>query len=242
MSIITALRSPEGLPRQLGWNPHPVQREVIEDDTRNQVLAAGRRAGKSNVGGHKLLPYAFAALAEGEALAEADQRREYWIVGPEYSDAEKEFRVVYNSLRRLGVPFDKPGTYNNPHTGDMHISLWDGAFLVNAASAKYPESLVGEGLSGVILSEAAKLKPSTWPKFIRPMLSDFDGWAFMSSTPEGRNWFYRAWQAGQDPLREDWRSWRIPAWENPYVYKHEDQGALSLISQFRRYRRLADAR
>jgi hypothetical protein len=220
MSIITALRSEEGLPRQLGWKPHPVQREVIEDDTRNQVLAAGRRAGKSNVGGHKLLPYAFAALAEAESLAEADQRREYWIIGPEYSDSEKEFRVVYNSLRRLGVPFDKPGTYNNPHTGDMHISLWDGAFLVNAASAKYPESLVGEGLSGVILSEAAKLKPSTWPKFIRPMLSDFEGWAFMSSTPEGRNWFYRAWQAGQDPLREDWRSWRIPAWENPYVYKN----------------------
>ena len=220
MSIVSALRSDDGLPQQLGWKPHPIQREIIEDDTRNQVVAGGRRAAKSNTGGHKLLPYAFSALKEMDELAAKDQRREYWIVGPEYSDSEKEFRVAYNSFRRLGVPFDKPGTYNNPHNGDMHISLWNGLFLISAASAKYPDTLVGEGLSGVVLSEAAKLKPSTWPKFIRPMLSDFDGWSFMSSTPEGRNWFYRMWQAGQDPLRPDWRSWRIPAWENPYVYKN----------------------
>lgn len=204
----------------VGWKPHKIQQEILEDRTRNQVLAAGRRMGKSQTGGHKLVPGAFSAYAEATTLLAEGRRREYWIVGPEYSDSEKEFRVLYNVLRRLDVPFDKPGTYNNPHTGDMHISLWDGAFIVSALSAKYPESLVGEGLSGVVLSEAAKLKPTVWPKYIRPTLADFIGWTFASSTPEGRNWFYRLWQAGQDPLRPDWKSWRAPAWANPYVYRN----------------------
>lgn len=220
MSIVDALRSPEGLAQQLDWSPTPAQLTILQDKSRFQVFAGGRRVGKSHTGGHKLVPYAFSTLAEVPELRDSDRRREYWIVGPEYSDAEKEFRVVYNALKRLDVPFDRPGTYNNPHNADMSISLWDGLFLINTASAKYPDSLVGEGLSGVVLSEAAKLKPSTWPKYIRPMLSDFEGWALMSSTPEGRNWFYRAWQNGQDPLRPDWNSWRIPAWANANVYRN----------------------
>jgi hypothetical protein len=204
---------------QVGWEPFGAQAEILTDGTRNQVFAAGRRRGKSQVGGHKLVPYAFRAFSEKPALEAKMQRREYWIVGPEYTDAEKEFRVFWNTMKRLGVPFDHPGTYNNTQSGDMHVSLWDGVFQVHAKSAKYPETLVGEGLSGIVLSEAAKLKESTWTKFLRPTLADFLGWSYMGSTPEGRNWFYRAWEAGQDPLRPDWRSWREPAWANPYVYR-----------------------
>lgn len=204
--------------KQARWRPHDLQKTVLRDPTRNQVLAAGRRAGKSEVGGMKLVPYAFSALGELERLKQKRQARRYWIVGPEYSDSEKEFRVLYDTLKALGVPFDKPGTYNNPQTGDMHISLWQGKFVVDALSAKHPETLVGEGLSGVVLSEAAKLRPSVYPKYIRPTLADFNGWTYMGSTPEGRNWFYRMWQRGQDPMRPDWQSWRAPSWSNPYVY------------------------
>lgn len=218
-SVNVTLELGKVLREQVRWEPHAVQAEILADTTRNQVLAAGRRFGKSQVGGHKLLPWALRTFPEKASLEERGQRREYWIVGPEYSDSEKEFRVLYNALRRLGVPFDRPGTYNNPQSGDMHISLWGGVFQVHAKSAKYPESLVGEGLSGIVLSEAAKLKESTWTKFLRPTLADFRGWSFMGSTPEGRNWFYRAWEAGQDPLRADWNSWRAPAWANPFVYR-----------------------
>jgi hypothetical protein len=230
----------------LGWRPHAIQREILEDRTRFQVLAAGRRFGKSQTGGHKLLPKAFSAYAEKPTLDANGQQRRYWIVGPEYSDAEKEFRVLYNGLKRLDVPFDRPGTYNNPNNGDMHISLWDGAFMVDALSAKYPETLVGEGLSGVVLSEAAKLKESAWTKYIRPTLADFKGWMYAGSTPEGRNWFYRAWEAGQDPLRREWKSWRAPAWANPYVYREmgvagaEADAAVRLLQTLVRKRMLPE--
>jgi hypothetical protein len=86
-------------------------------------------------------------------------------------------------------------------------------------SAAHPESLVGEGLSGVIMAEAAKQKESTWSKYIRPTLADFQGWGIFTSTPEGKNWFYDLWNDGQDETNPDWESWRFPAWLNPYVYR-----------------------
>jgi len=218
-SAFTA-RLEEGFRDKLGFVPHPVQREVLLSPVRNQVLAGGRRVGKSQTGGHKLIPKAFSAFGERSRLEDKGQIRWYWIVGPEYSDAEKEFRVLFNGLKRLGVPFDHPGTYNNAIGGSMHISLWNGLFKVDALSAKYPDTLVGEGVSGVVLSEAAKLKPTVWPKYIRPTLADFGGWSFMGSTPEGKNWFYRRWQDGQDPLMKDWASWRVPSWANPHVYRN----------------------
>lgn len=203
----------------VGFVPHRMQRKCMECAVRNRVIAGGRRGGKSQVGGHELIPEALMTRDMATGLIAAGKRREFWIVGPEYSDSEKEFRATYNGLKKLGVPFDKPGTYNNAHGGDMRISLWGGAFMLSAKSAKHPETLVGEGLSGVVMAEAAKLKERVWSKFIRPTLADFGGWSLFSSTPEGKNWFYDLWRMGQDPQYLEWASWRFPSWVNPYVYR-----------------------
>lgn len=207
---------------KVGYKPHKMQREVhrAQVDHRFQVICAGRRTGKSHLGGHRLTLEAMAAYHRQSVLEPHGRRAEFWIVGPEYSDAEKEFRVVYNDLSKLGAEFDKPGTYNNPLSGDMHISLYGGKFLIHAKSAKYPDTLVGEGLEGVILAEAAKLKPAVWSKYIRPMLTDYRGWALMSSTPEGKNWFYDSYKRGISSSKRDepWFGLRMPSWTNPYVY------------------------
>jgi terminase large subunit-like protein len=219
------IRTPAASPKlynriweETGWVPHERQREILYNRTRNQVVSFGRRAGKSQTGGNKLVPEWFRTMLTTGDLKDRGQRREYWIIGPTYSDAEKEFRVAWNALERLGVPLDRPGSYNNPESGQMRISSLSGLFVVHAKSAQHPETLVGEGLSGAVFSEAAKLKPSVWFKYIRPTLADFNGWTYFGSTPEGKNWFYDMWEQGQDPTRTDWVSWRAPAWVNPYVY------------------------
>lgn len=107
----------------------------------------------------------------------------------------------------------------------MSIKLWNNTFQVHAKSAQHPESLVGEGLRGAVLAEAAKLKPSVWFKYIRPTLADFNGWALMASTPEGKNWFYESWTRGQDAKQSEWESWRLPSWLNPHVYRKPTKGA-----------------
>lgn len=223
------------------WTPHAAQREILLDMTRNQVVSYGRRAGKSQIGGHKLAPEYLRAFVELEELRTRGLRREYWIVGPTYSDAEKEFRVAWNTLESLGVTLDHPGSYNNPESGQMRISALGGRFIIHAKSAQYPQTLVGEGLSGAVFSEAAKLKPSVWIKYIRPTLADFGGWTYFGSTPEGRNWFYDLWEQGQDPSRTDWRSWRAPSWINPYVYPDGvDQEVLDAAKRARREGRLPE--
>lgn len=202
----------------VSYEPHRAQRRFHRSKARHRVMVAGRRLGKSQAGGHELTPEALLTYALRDALKEKGLRREFWIVGPEYSDSEKEFRVLWNDLERLEVPFDKPGTYNNPLNGEMDISLWGGTFQVHAKSAKYPGTLVGEGLSGVIMAEAAKLKPSIWHKYIRPTLADFRGWSIFSTTPEGKNWLYELWQRGQDPNDPEWDSWRMPSWFNDVIF------------------------
>lgn len=207
---------------KVGYKPHLAQKKIHAakqlQKARFRVVCAGRRTGKSTFGGHELTFEAIRAYYRQNELDPYERRAEFWIVGPEYSDAEKEFRVVWGDLTRLGVPMDHPGSYYNPATGQMSISLYGGKFLIHCKSAKYPNSLVGEALEGVILAEAAKLKPSIWAKFIRPMLADYRGWAIMTSTPEGRNWFYEMYMMGLNSEHPDWWSIRMPSWANNILF------------------------
>jgi hypothetical protein len=200
------------------FDPHPAQLEMAESPARYKVASCGRRLGKSNWGGHELVPWAIQAKVEAAALAAQGRRREFWIVGPEYADSEKEFRVFYDKAKKLGMPFDRPGTYYSVQTGDMSVSLWDGAFILKAKSEARPTSLVGEALSGVIMAEAAKMKENTWLQYIMPSLSDFLGWAIFTTTPEGKNWFYRLYLDAIKKGNPAWNGWRMPSWRNPYVY------------------------
>jgi hypothetical protein len=201
-----------------GYKPHPGQVKIHMNHDRFRTVAGGRRSGKSKGGGFELLDRAFMAYFRRARLQELGRRAEYWIIGPEYGDSEKEFRVLYDACRLLEMPFDKPGTYNNVEAGSMSISLWNGLYQVHAKSAKYPGTLVGEGLYGTVLSEAAKLKRSVMDRFVRPALADYNGWVYAGSTPEGKNWFWEWYQRGQDARFPEYWSTRIAAWSNPYVY------------------------
>ncbi len=204
--------------KQLNYEPHDGQVKVHTNTARHKVVDAGRRTGKSTMGGHELVPEAMKTYTMLEDLKSRRKRREFWLVGPEYSDSEKEFRVFWNDLEMLGFPLDKPGSYNNVEGGTMVVSMFDGRFICYAKSAKYPATLVGEGLSGVILVEAAKLKSIVWTKYIRPALADERGWSLHTSTPEGKNHFYDKYMRGQNPDQTEWASWKMPSWTNNIIF------------------------
>jgi len=201
-----------------GYEPHEGQTTIHNDPARHRVVAWGRRGGKSRAGGNEFVPEAIYTYSIRDVLINANMKRIFWIVGPDYSDCEKEFRVLWDSFKKLEMPFDKPGSYNNPLGGFMHVSLWDGLFQIHCKSARYPDGLDGEGLSGVELVEAAKLKPHIFGKYIRPALADQGGWSLQTSTPEGKNWFYNHWRRGQDPSLKSWKSWRMPSWVNTILF------------------------
>lgn len=229
---------------KVNWRPHKDQVEILNSKSRHRVWCAGRRTGKSELGGNALLPEAFYSKSVADEWRSKGKRREFWIVGPEYSDSEKEFRVIWHRLQSLNIPLDRPGSYYDPIGHNMHISLWGGAFQVHAHSAKYPDHLVGEALCGVLMVEAAKAKPSIWQKFIRPMLNDYKGWSLHTSTPEGKNHFYEKYELGQDPYNTEWSSWRVPSWHNPFVHviQTKDEDVKFMVDQLADHPGLTAAR
>lgn len=197
-----------------GYTPHPGQQQIHYTSVRFKVLSNGRRWGKTLLGGYEVAPNApvKCPLTGGPQIG--------WIVGPNYVDAEKEFRIVYDNLRKQGVDKDALKFQNNVDSGALHIKTSWG-FELLGKSAKHPEALVGEGLNFVLMVEAGRHKRKTWTEYIRPTLSDRRGWALFSGVPEGRSehsLLYALWQRGQDPARRTWHSWKMPSWTNTVVF------------------------
>lgn len=196
-----------------GYTPHGGQRLVHYNPTRHRVLCNGRRWGKTLVGGKESEAAAFVHNFLGEA-----QRG--WIIGPEYSDCEKEFRIVHDTFKSLGIDTVSTRFLNNVENGNMHIrTKW--GFDLECRSAKHPESLVGEGLDFVLLVEAGRHKRKMWGDYVRPALSDKRGWSFTSGVPEGAaedSLLYSLFMRGQDPSKKSWWSIRMPSWTNHIVF------------------------
>lgn len=199
---------------QTGYTPHPGQSLVHYDNTRHRVLTNGRRWGKSMFGGKEIECLAFLRNWRGEPMRG-------WIIGPEYPDAEKEFRIIYDTFKSLGIDTISSKFLNNVENGNMHIATnW--GFDLQCRSARHPESLVGEGLDFVLLAEAGRHKRRTFTEYVRPALSDKRGMSMMSGVPEDANetnLLYWGFLRGQDPrYAGTWKSWQLPSWTNTAVF------------------------
>lgn len=192
---------------KVGYKPHPKQWLFHNSTARFRIPCCGRRFGKSRMAGMDVQPKLLTP------------KTRVWIVGPTYDLAEKEFRVVWDTMiveLALGRNKRIKKAYNKKQ-GLMHIEFPWGSVL-ECRSADHPENLVGESLDHVIMSEAAKHKKDTFERYIRAALSDRRGTADFPTTPEGYNWYHKLWQQGLNHDQPEYESWRFPSWENPFVY------------------------
>jgi hypothetical protein len=198
---------------ETGYRPHAGQQLAHYDNTRHRVLSNGRRWGKSMFGGKEIETMAFVRNWRGEPMRG-------WIIGPEYTDAEKEFRIIYDTFKKLGIDTISSKFLNNIENGNMHIATnW--GFDLQCRSARHPESLVGEGLDFVLLAEAGRHRRRTFTEYVRPALSDKRGISIMSGVPEDASenaLLYWGYHKGQDPNQHQWKSWRLPSWTNTAVF------------------------
>lgn len=191
---------------RIGYKPHSdAQWEIHNATERFLIACCGRRFGKSQSFGHEMTTNLFIPDTM------------WWIVGPTYKLGEKEFRVVHDDLKKLKILGECPTVNYNVNQGQMRIVTPFNS-TIEVVSAEKPDSLVGEGLDGVIMSEAAKHKMSTWQMYIEPALSDKRGSAFFPSTPQGFNWYKGLYELGQHPDTPDYKSWRFPTWYNTAMY------------------------
>lgn len=198
---------------QTDYHPHDGQKLIHYDNTRHRILSNGRRWGKTLLGGKEAETMAFVKNFLGQPM-------QGWIIGPEYVDCEKEFRVVYDSLRKLGIDQVSTKFLNNVESGSMRIhTKW--GFDLQCRSARHPESLVGEGLDFVLIVEAGRHHRKMFTEYVRPALSDKRGWSMMSGVPEIASdtaLLYWAYERGQQASKTQWKSWRMPSWTNTVVF------------------------
>lgn len=137
-----------------------------------------------------------------------------WIVAPTLDLADKIMREIkIDIITKLKLPI----AHKKEVSGQVHYMKLAGLNSeISVKSADRPESLVGDGIDHLIVEEAAKIRKIVWEQYLRPTLSDREGWALFTTTPEGYNWIYDLWQRGQSKEFPDWDSWQHPSWESPF--------------------------
>lgn len=159
------------------------------------ILRAGRRWGKTRLGVAKCVK---------EALEDPGG---YWWVTPTYDLAEEGWWV----LREYERKFPSPTT----RIEESRMRMWfPGGGYVQIRSADKPFGLRARGLKGVVLDEAAYLKPDAWPT-LRAALADKQGWAWFITTPNSFNWFYQLEQKMKKA--PGWKAFERPSSENPIM-------------------------
>lgn len=179
---------------------HPGQAQVAQNASRFNVVACGRRWGKTTFGIDR-------------AIAPEVLRYPVGWFSPTY----KMLLDVWREADRITGPIQKRRSVQDHRLEFISGGLLEFWSLDNEDAAR------GRKYRRVIIDEAGILSRlmEAWNFVIRPTLADFqgDGWFF--STPKGRNGFYQLWQMGQDPLLPEWRSWQMPTAINPRILASE---------------------
>jgi hypothetical protein len=181
--------------------PHAAQQQVIDGARRFNVLACGRKFGKTTIGMDRCIQPAL----RGKPCA--------WF-SPTYRTLADVFRELQRRLRPIASDISQQ---------ERRIELRGGG-VIEAWSLDNSDAGRGRGYACVVVDEAA-LVPSlkeAWEEGIRPMLAEYRGEAWFLSTPRGTtNHFHTLYQRGQDAAQPDWVSWQMPTSSNPYIAPEE---------------------
>lgn len=193
---------------------HRNQGTVFHSTSRFKVIAAGRRFGKT-VMACVILFY--------HALMNKD--RIYWLVAPTYGQAKE---LAWDILLKM-IP--ESVMAKKPNESELKITLKTGC-TIHLKGADNPETLVGRGISGLVIDEVAKIrnKKRVWEEILRPALSDYQGFCIFISTPQGKDYFWDLWVKGQ--RNEDgYESWQFKTEDNPFIPRSEIKAAKDTMSE-----------
>ena len=186
------------------YKPHAGQVELHNSKARFRIATCGRRWGKT-----------YACANEIVKSAWENSKTVSWWVAPVYPQAMLGFRLVSNNFHKAIK--DKSKT-------DKLIRLHNDSIIEFRSSDNY-DALRGEGVSFMVLDEAAHINRDAWEQALRPTLSDKQGKAIFVSTPKGRNWFFELYGRGLDDSYPDYESFKFPTGSNPYISPDEVEEA-----------------
>jgi phage terminase large subunit-like protein len=211
MTVALALEAEQQHEREIRIRlprPHALQRQVLKQQKRYNVVACGRQWGKTTLG----VSLAVRCLLE--------EKRVGWF-SPTYKDAMDVWRELKQRL--LDVARDKSESEHRLElvTGGV-FELW---------TLDDPDNGRGRQYDLVIIDEAAKIRKleQAWTQTVQPTLLVRRGGAWFLSTPKGRNYFFRLWQSAQ--VLEEWAGWHFKTADTGLVPLSEIEEARKLLPQ-----------
>lgn len=205
--------------KKIQYEPHEGQVKFHNSNAQFRVVCAGTRWGKSLSAGRE---------AECSLLL-PDIR--VWIVGPTYGLGEKEFRYIHDDMVIKAGLTTKERTYN-VKTGSMSLRFPWGS-MVEVKSAERPETLLGEEVDLMILSEWSQANDDVFDRYLMGRLISRGGRVIIPTTPAGEGGMVQEYfDMGQDPAnRELVESWEAPTTDNPFAPKDMIEMARKKLSK-----------
>ena len=187
--------------------PHPAQAKILAEAKRFNVVSAGRRTGKTAMGGN-LLGDKGGALT-GKPVGWFAPNNKYLL------DAWGDAKILFEPVAKRISEKDHRITLINNNT----IDFWTLDDPDAGRSRKYGR---------IIVDEATKVKDLeySWNNAIRPTLSDYQGDAWFLSSPKGFDYFRELHLRATNPKYSDqWASWIVPTSANPFINPQEIEDA-----------------
>lgn len=208
-----------------GYVPHPYQlafHTLCHDAgaksgrlLRFRMLAAGRRGGKTMSAAWETIFYAlhpehYWRDAHG---TDNDEPLHIWVLVPNFkSSGRAAMRTIAKAFRDAGL---KPGEHFKWNRGENYIEFANGSFL-EFKTAEQADQLIGAGIHILWVDEAATIPNEDAYEYASPALDDNMGIVWGTTTPRGKNWFFKTFWGPQAQKDDEIGSVEYRSIDNPH--------------------------
>lgn len=215
----------------VGTQLTPEFEEALFDQPREKIIFGGWRAGKSRLLATEALVDWFLCQAMALARKETPKPKLYWIVGPDYPQANQEFLYLFEwfSMQQGWIT-----SVSNPIEGSKSLTLLDGSkFETKTAQA---EERLGSVAPDMILAcEAGQLSEQA-RLWLRGRSMEKRSRIIYGGTLEDEEahkqwaWYLELGTAWMEERNEDHAAYSLPSWANTAIYPRgrEDEEILKM--------------
>lgn len=185
----------------------PILEKVDREDPRFVCLYGGERSGKSYT--------SVAIVGKKLSVNKWPERRNYWIIGPDYMQSRAEFEYLHNIYSSLGLVVKSSMPESPTSRWSMTLSTNERWETRSSADVR---KLASFSIHGAMIVEANQQEPAVWLK-IRGRLMEKRGWCVLSGTYENTSeWFIDIYYKWLTQNKEGGCSFSLPTWANTKAF------------------------
>ena len=194
------------------YSPRQWQRNCHYALKRFNVFVLHRRAGKTELAIMELLDKAM-RFDKGMGL--------FFYIAPFLKQAKA---IAWSRIKHKLQPMIGTGAVSI-NESELSVTFAHNGSVIRIFGADNPDAMRGVRLDGIVIDEVAQIKPTVWEDIIQPTLSDRNGWAIFTGTPNGVNLFSEIFYKAQ----------KLPDWHAAiYTVYDTDAVAASEVLRLRR--------